>query len=209
MTKEQALEFLSRLAQAIAMMFGASCEVLVHEMHKSRIVTVAIFNGHVTGRTVGSTLSIYGKDTAADEEGDFDLEADYLNQLVVTPAGKNLKSTTVHLRGSDYHYALGINYDITVMNQMRHLLDNFTTAEGELYTSLTGETQPGLETLFDACLEMVNKPVEQMKKADRLTMVRLLREKGAFQMQKCVPYVADRMGVSKYTIYNYLNELGE
>lgn len=208
MTKEQALEFLSRLAQAIALMFGGNCEVLVHEMHGSRIVTVAIFNGHVSGRTVGSTLSIYGKDTAADGEGEFDLEADYLNQLVVTPSGKNLKSTTVHFRGPDYHYALGINYDITVMNQMRHLLDNFTSAEGELYTSLTGETQPGLDTLFDACLEVVNKPVEQMKKADRLTMVRLLREKGAFQMQKCVPYVADRMGVSKYTIYNYLNELG-
>ena len=121
MTKEQALEFLSRLAQAIALMFGGNCEVLVHEMHGSRIVTAAIFNGHVSGRTVGSTLSIYGKDTAADDEVEFDLEADYLNQLVVTPSGKNLKSTTVHFRGPDYHYALGINYDITVMNRLQKL----------------------------------------------------------------------------------------
>lgn len=209
MDREEALDFLCRMAQAIAAMLGSTCEVLVHEMQRTSLTTVAIFNGHVSGRGVGSTLSIYGNDTTMDNDGDFDLQADYVNQLVALPSGKQVKSTTVHMQGADFHYALGINYDITVMAQMRHLLDALTSAEGELYTSLTGEAQPGIETLFDACLEVINKPVEHMKKADRTAMVRLLQEKGAFRMQKSVPYVAGRLGVSKYTIYNYLNELGE
>lgn len=209
MDKAAALEFLCRLGQAIALMLGSNCEVLVHEMRRTSLVTVAIFNGHISGRTVGSTLSIYGNDTTMDAEGDFDLQSDYLSQLVALPTGRSVKSTTVHMRGDNYHYALGINYDITVMTQMRHLLEGLTSAEGELYTALTGETQPGIETLFDACLEVLNKPVEQMKKAERTAMVRLLREKGAFQMQRSVPYVAERLGVSKYTVYNYLNELGD
>ncbi|MBQ2271304.1 MAG: helix-turn-helix domain-containing protein, partial [Firmicutes bacterium] len=42
---------------------------------------------------------------------------------------------------------------------------------------------------------------------ERLMLVKMLKEKGVFNLQKSVPYVAERMGVSKYTIYNYLNEL--
>ena len=34
------------------------------------------------------------------------------------------------------------------------------------------------------------------------------KQMGVFPvLQRSVPYVAERMGVSKYTIYNYLNEL--
>ena len=50
-------------------------------------------------------------------------------------------------------------------------------------------------------------PLAQMRKGDRLALVALLKEKGVFHLQRSVPYVAERMGVSKYTIYNYLNEL--
>ena len=62
--------------------------------------------------------------------------------------------------------------------------------------------------VFESCSEMVKRPFSQMQKADRLTLVSILKEKGFFQMQRSVPYAAERLGVTKYTIYNYLNELG-
>ena len=206
MTKEQALEFLSRLAQAIALMFGGNCEVLVHEMHGSRIVTVAIFNGHVSGRTVGSTLSIYGRDTMDDDPNGTSLDQDFLNQMVVMSDGKIIKSTTFHVRGDGYHYALGINYDMSLMDKMRHMLVNFTQSAGSLEASIS-EDRTDLEAVFNACLNHLNKPPAQMRKSERMTLVAMLREKGMFHMQRSVPYVAERLGVTKYTIYNYLNEL--
>ncbi|SBW10819.1 conserved hypothetical protein [uncultured Eubacteriales bacterium] len=209
MDQAETFELLCRVAQGIAGMFGDNCETLVHEMDGNRIKTVAIYNGHVSGRTVGSTLSIYGNDTSADDDGVVNLNQDYLNQMVITSGGKNIKSSTFHVWGEGFHYALGINYDITVMGQMRHVLDNITEAAGNLMTSLSGDTQTNLETLFDACHKILNKPLSKMRKTDRLALVGLLKEKGAFQMHRSVPYVAERMGVSKYTIYNYLNELGE
>lgn len=54
---------------------------------------------------------------------------DFLNQMVVTPSGKNIKSSTFHLRGEGYHYALGINYDVSVMGAMQ-------PPAGELYRVL-------------------------------------------------------------------------
>ena len=184
MRQEEAFEFLCRLAQGIASMFGDSCETVVHEMEGERMKNLVIFNGHVSGRSAGSTL----------------------NQMVVTPSGKNIKSSTFHLRGEGYHYALGINYDVSVMGAMRRLLENFTESSGSLLDSIS-EDRSDLDAIFDACQAKLDKPMSQMRKGDRMALVALLKEKGIFHLQRSVPYVAERMGVSKYTIYNYLNEL--
>ena len=37
--------------------------------------------------------------------------------------------------------------------------------------------------------------------------VRMLDEQGAFQLRKSIEYIADVMGVSRITIYNYLNAI--
>lgn len=131
MRQEEAFEFLCRLAQGIASMFGDSCETVVHEMEGERMKNLVIFNGHVSGRSAGSTLSIYGRDTIQDDPEGTSLDQDFLNQMVVTPSGKNIKSSTFHLRGEGYHYALGINYDVSVMGAMRRLLENFTESSGK------------------------------------------------------------------------------
>ena len=200
MTKKEAFDFLDRMARGIAVMFGEQCETIVHEMDGQKVKNLAIYNGHVSGRTTGSTLSIYGRDTMMDEEDPkVNLDLDYVNQMVITSSGKTMKSSTFHFRGEDYHFALGINYDISVMSQMSRIMD------GLLRTFGTGNS---MEELFESCSEMVKRPFSQMQKADRLTLVSILKEKGFFQMQRSVPYAAERLGVTKYTIYNYLNELG-
>ena len=219
MTKKEAFDFLDRMARGIAVMFGEQCETIVHEMDGQKVKNLAIYNGHVSGRTTGSTLSIYGRDTMMDEEDPkVNLDLDYVNQMVITSSGKTMKSSTFHFRGEDYHFALGINYDISVMSQMSRIMDGLLRTDATLQTSLFG-TGNSMEEVFESCSEMVKRPFSQMQKADRLTLVRILKEnlsyladilkeKGFFQMQRSVPYAAERLGVTKYTIYNYLNELG-
>ena len=208
MTKKEAFDFLDRMARGIAAMFGEQCETIVHEMDGQKVKNLAIYNGHVSGRTTGSTLSIYGRDTMMDEEDPkVNLDLDYVNQMVITSSGKTMKSSTFHFRGEDYHFALGINYDISVMSQMSRIMDGLLRTDATLQTSLFG-TGNSMEEVFESCSEMVKRPFSQMQKADRLTLVSILKEKGFFQMQRSVPYAAERLGVTKYTIYNYLYDLG-
>lgn len=208
MTKKEAFDFLDRMARGIAVMFGEQCETVVHEIDGQKVKNLAIYNGHVSGRTTGSTLSIYGRDTMMDEEDPkAKLDLDYVNQMVITSSGKTMKSSTFHFWGEDYHFALGINYDISVMSQMSRIMDGLLRTDATLQTSLFG-TGNSMEEVFESCSEMVKRPFSQMQKADRLTLVSILKEKGFFQMQRSVPYAAERLGVTKYTIYNYLNELG-
>ena len=40
-------------------------------------------------------------------------------------------------------------------------------------------------------------------------MIALLEQNSAFSYRKSVPYVAQHLGVSRYTVYKYLEEVGE
>ena len=46
-----------------------------------------------------------------------------------------------------------------------------------------------------------------MKKEDKLTVVRKAEEKGAFLIKGAINQIAQAISVSRYTIYNYLEEL--
>jgi predicted transcriptional regulator YheO len=50
-------------------------------------------------------------------------------------------------------------------------------------------------------------PVSDLSREEKQKAVRLLYDRGAFQLRKAVEDVADAMGVSRFTVYNYLNAL--
>ena len=205
MHRDEALAFLTKLAEGIAQTFGGNCETVVHEMDGQRLCNLVLYNGHVSERCAGSTLSIYGNDTTLEVQDEMDLEQDYLNQQVIL-RGREIKSTTVHMRGEDFHFALGINFDITQMIQMRGMLDSLTAQSGQLSDFIRYRDR-SIAELYDNCRAKLGLSPASMKKRDRLALVRLLREYGAFSIQRSVPYVAEQLGVSKYTVYKYLKEL--
>lgn len=207
MTRDEAFEFLDRTARGIAEMFGASCETLVHDMGVPSHPILSIYNGHVSGREVGSTMDIMGIGLELDEQA---ATTDQVNLAASTPDGRQTKSSTFHMIGEGYNLALGINFDYTSLVFANRILTDLMRAQSDLRSALW---QPGdsrqLADLFDQCAAQLGKPLDALNKADRLKVVALLRERSAFSYRKSVPYVAERLGVSRYTIYKYLEEVGE
>ena len=207
MTRDEAFEFLDRTARGIAEMFGSTCETLVHDMGVPTHPILSIYNGHVSGREVGSTMDIMGIGLELDEQA---ATSDQVNLAATTPDGRQIKSSTCHMIGEGYNLALGINFDYTSLVYANRILEDLMSAQADLRSALW---QPGdsrqLGDLFDQCVAELGKPLEALTKADRLRMVAMLRERSAFSFRKSVPYVAGRLGVSRYTIYKYLEEVGE
>ena len=205
MNREEMLAFLKNEAKGIAVMFGPNCETLVHDMTRPGHPILAIFNGSVTGRDVGSTADIFG------DIGDYDqtvyLNKDYTNQLVLSRDGRTLKSTTFNVVGEDYHFALGINLDITHLVRAGQLLSEMTATSGELQQTLMQDARSQLEELLRECVSAVGKTPEEMKKTDRMRIIRMLYKRRAFTYQKSVAIVAERLCVSRYTVYKYMHEL--
>ena len=69
--------------------------------------------------------------------------------------------------------------------------------------SLTG----ALDRLVGHIEEELGGKLADLSRADKQAAVRMLDERGAFQLRKAIEDVAAMMGVSRITIYNYLNAI--
>jgi hypothetical protein len=87
---------------------------------------------------------------------------------------------------------------------------------GDVPLSWEGEVIGGvrLESLTSALDRLVSHIEEELggkladlPRADKQAAVRMLDERGAFQLRKAIEDVAAMMGVSRITIYNYLNAI--
>jgi predicted transcriptional regulator YheO len=56
-------------------------------------------------------------------------------------------------------------------------------------------------------LDAFGRPVAYMTKDDKVEIVRTLDQKGAFLIKGAIDYVAKVLCVSRYTVYNYLDEV--
>lgn len=207
MKREEALEFLDRTARGIAAMFGSSCETLIQDMAEPDHPILSIYNGHVSGRGVGSTLDVLGTGLALDEDM---YTADLVNMAATTPDGRLIKSSTFHLMGEGYNLALGINFDYSALVYANRILVDLMNAQADLRSALwQEEDSKQLSQLFGRCVDTVGKPVSTLTKKDRLRIIALLEQQNAFSYRKAVPYVAQHLGVSRYTVYKYLGELAQ
>ena len=208
MTEEQ-LDFYKRLAHALALQFGSSCEVVVHdlEMKDPSHSIVAIENGHVTGRKLGDGPSHVVLEAL--HAGDAKLE-DRPAYLTKTADGKILKSSTVFIR--DDGRAVGIfaiNYDITILRAMGDTIAEVVGTE----PSAPREPEPIvrsvadlLDDLIEQSVQLVGTPVALMSKEEKVRAIRYLNDTGAFLITKSGPKVCKFFGISKYTLYSYLDE---
>lgn len=57
--------------------------------------------------------------------------------------------------------------------------------------------------------EELGAPLSALGRDQKQVAIRILDERGAFSLRKAIEDIADAMGVSRITIYNYLNAIRE
>jgi uncharacterized membrane-anchored protein len=80
------------------------------------------------------------------------------------------------------------------------------TSDGEIVGGYRPATLHGaVDRLVSNAERTLGVPVEQMTREQKQELVQRLERQGAFTVRHGVEDVADRLGVSRFTIYNYLN----
>ena len=64
-----------------------------------------------------------------------------------------------------------------------------------------------LARLIDSVEREMGQQLSEMNREQKQLAIRLLDERGAFTLRRAVEDVADAMGVSRITVYNYLNAI--
>lgn len=212
MVEDSSLEMLVSTAHGIARQFGKDCEVCIHDLSVKDVEHTIIFivNGHVTGRKVGDGASKVVLETLeALEKGD--IIVDHLGYRTTTQDGRILKSSTVFLKDSNgkYRWILGINYDVTALMNVDAALQSITTVESQ---DSNGDRQIPLnvndllDSLINQSVKRIGKPPALMNKEEKIQAIQFLRDAGAFLITKSGDKVSNFYGISKFTLYSYIDQ---
>lgn len=208
MLKGITLEFLGQLAKGISQQFGNNCEVAVHDLSESYTESsiIIIENGHVTARKVGDGPSLVVLEAL---HGDQSKLKDHISYLTKTKDGRILKSTTIYIRDEDKKIIgiFSINFDITGLLMVENALKPIISVEP---TEKEPERIPQnvndlLIELIEQSVQQVGKPVALMTKDDKIKAIRFLNNSGAFLITKSGDKVSKFFGISKYTLYSYID----
>lgn len=208
MDMQKDLDFLVRLSKGIAQQFGSDCEVVLHDMQKGYEETIIhIENGHITRRKIGEGASELVLKTFREAS---DSQEDHLNYLTRTADGKTLKSSSIYIRNEQGKIIgiLSINFNITELMMgeasLRALLHH-TEEEKASVEVIPSNVQELLDALIDESCALIGKPVSIMNKDEKTRAIQYLDSKGAFLIKKSGDRVSEHFGISKYTLYNYLD----
>lgn len=203
------IDLLSRIAKALAQQFGSNCEIVVHDLagEDAEHTIVAIENGSVSSRQQGGGPSQVVLE--AMQEKDHTLLEDKSGYLMKLHDGRILKCSTVYVRDEQGAATgvLSINYDMTELLMARRAVDsliNHSTAT-KAPQRIAANVNDLLDDLISQSVALVGKPVAMMNKEDKIRAIHFLNKAGAFLITKSGDKVTKYFGISKFTLYTYLD----
>ncbi len=204
--EKKRLDMLKQLADGIAAQFGEKCEVVIHDVNAMNHSIVYIVNGHVSGRKVGDGGSRVVIEQAIQADAQ---PKDELCYLTRTPDGKILKSSSIYIRNARgvVTAIFSINYDVTNLIMLRQELDEALPSRDskQMEPERILNVNDLLDDLIEQSAELVGKPVALMNKQDKIRAIQFLNQSGAFLVTKSGDKVAKYFGISKYTLYSYID----
>ena len=203
----------SRVLELLEQHFAANCEIVLHDLtdgYESTIVDIR--HGHITGRKIGDCGSNLGLEVLRGT----DVEGDRYNYITHTKDGKILRSSSTYFRDGDKVIgALCINTDITDSVRYESYLHAMNNYSLEIETGENKENKEffvnDVTQLLDHLMlegqRLVGKPAVLMSKEERLTFLKYLDDSGAFLISKSSERIGEFLGISKGTLYVYLETL--
>lgn len=208
------LDFLKQLAHGLAIQFGSSCEIAIHDLKTKDLEKSIVYieNGHVSNRQTGDGPSGIVLETLQSDPSTIHNKLSYLTK---TEDGRILKSSTFYIRDDDgsISYIFSLNYDITAFTAASTAIqsliatkDNLPDLTGDSPRQITHNVNELLDLLIKQAVAKVGKPVAMMNKDDKVAVVQYLDHAGAFLITKSGDKVSSYLGISKFTLYSYMGK---
>lgn len=196
----------------IALVGGPNCAVSLHAATDSLFPCIAAENGELSDISVGSPLPSFPSDALMDEasrDGNNTLGLYYArnaNEHALKCVVNAIRNENRDLIGALY---ISVDVSIPLHQFMRSYIP---VVDNDLAVGLS-ETPTQVETVGD----MINRSIEQAKlsadnyrglsatERNRL-IVKHLNASGIFNIRGAVSIVAEELGVSRYSVYNYLKD---
>lgn len=197
------------IANMITKTFGNHCEVVIHDLTQPESSVVYVSNGKVTGRKEGQSFDHLVRQVLLSKHFKDDCT---LNYTFETIDGKKIKASSALIRDLDSEVIgmMCINIDLTIAYLNQQQLSDFLPKENDTTPDQEIDfLDHNVSSILDSLIEniVLNKDIQTFKRKDNIELIRFMDEKGVFLVKGAIEKVASCMGLSKVTIYSYLDEV--
>ena len=203
---------------------GPDYEVVLQDLSNINHSVIAIENGHISGRTIGSPLTsavFQMLSSKVYEEDDF---------IGVAENGHILRSSSMFIKDSNGNPIglLCINFDDSRYMELHEKLfslihpgnfvknissgiaeskENVKDLSSRITENFAIDVASLREQIFNDATANFTTPVDRLNQNERKEIMIKLYEQGLFQLKGSIPFVAKRFSCSQATIYRYLGEI--
>lgn len=214
---DHTLALLKQIAAGFAKEFGSNCEIVIHDLQAENLEhsIVHIENGQVTNRQIGDGSSKVVLKTIDMLKKNPEGLTDHLGYLTKTASGQILKSSTMYIRDEtgEIRYLLSLNYDITnlmlIDQTVKSLIETEDSTKDKPPEQIVSNVTDLLDQLIEQSVALIGKPAALMNKEEKVTAIRFLNDAGAFLITKSGDKVSKYFGISKFTLYSYIDVNGK
>ncbi|MEU3692857.1 helix-turn-helix transcriptional regulator [Streptomyces narbonensis] len=193
-----------RIAVAVGRMFPGLCEVVLHDLRRPDNAIRAIEN-NLSGRQVGDPATELGLRRIADPDYPGVIQ-NYSNRF---PDGRPAKSTSIGIKNAEGRYvaALCLNLDVSTLSPLALTLAGLVATDvehqGETLETLRDRTGRELRSAIDSFAAQRSSTPRGLNRDQKRELVRRLHREGFFETRSSAQLIADQLGISRATVYNY------
>lgn len=195
------------VVDGLAMLIGSHCEIVLHSLEDLKCSAVRIANGEHTGRKIGSPITDLALRMLHDMNGaDSNVSKAYFTRA---KSGVLMKSVTIAIRNGDQRVigllCINMNLDVPFSQIMATFMPPETQDAASSVNFASSVDDLVMQTL-EFTIEEVSGDRNVSNNAKNRQIVLNLYEKGIFDIKDAINQVADRLNISKHTVYLYIRQ---
>ncbi|MGC5699162.1 PAS domain-containing protein [Pseudomonas sp. NFXW11] len=216
--RQLVLQVLHSTVQMLGPVVGAHVEIVLHDLSRPEASIVAIANGQVTGRRVGGPVLGgprhdlgFSAVMRALQDRSASTPLVLENYPTLAPDGRELRSSTVIFRDRDGQpfASLCSNSDLSGIAAAHACLGQLLGlgSAPEPLPDSAQERPQDMEQLLAQIIHSACPAGTRLSKGHKLEAVRQMQERGVFIVKGGIEKAAAALGVTRYSIYNYLEQI--
>ena len=196
------------VVDGLASLIGPFCEIVLHSLESLDTSAIKIANGENTGRQVGSPITDMALKMLKDIEGsERNFSRPYFTRA---KGGVLMKSITIAIRNENNRVigllCINVNLDAPFSQILQSFMPTEEAKEAASSVNFASDVVELVDQTVEHTIEEINGDKSVSNNTKNRQIVMDLYDKGIFDIKDAINRVAERLNISKHTVYLYIRQ---